>query len=65
MDDQPTLQFDVLTWIASRLNVTPPQIGLNEKVSGKRLSNLRMRQTGFALKYANYQVGYSEMLKNV
>jgi len=65
VDDEPTLQYDVLTWIASKLNVTPPSMRLNEKVSGKRLSNQRMRQTGFALKYANYQVGYSEMLKNV
>lgn len=65
VDDEPTLQYDVLTWIASKLNVTPPSMRLNEKVSGKRLSNQRMRRTGFALKYANYQVGYSEMLKNV
>ncbi len=65
VDDEPTLQYEVLAWIASKLNVTPPTLGLNEKVSGKRLSNQRMRQTGFALKYANYQVGYSEILKNV
>lgn len=65
VDDEPTLQYEVLTWIASKLNVTPPSMRLNEKVSGKRLSNQRMRQTGFTLKYANYQVGYSEMLKNV
>jgi nucleoside-diphosphate-sugar epimerase len=65
VDDEPTLQYDVLTWIATRLNVTPPSMDLNEKVTGKRLSNQRMRRTGFALKYANYQVGYSEILKNV
>jgi nucleoside-diphosphate-sugar epimerase len=65
VDDLPTLQYDVLTWIASKLNVTPPQVRLNERVTGKRLSNRRMRETGFALRYANYQDGYSEMLKNV
>lgn len=67
VDDLPTLQYDVLTWIASKLNVEQPSINFNEneKVAGKRLSNRRMRETGFTLKYPNYQIGYSEMLKNV
>jgi nucleoside-diphosphate-sugar epimerase len=65
VDDLPTLQYDVLTWIASRLNIAPPQINFTGKVTGKRLSNRRMRETGFVLKYANYQVGYSEILKHV
>jgi nucleoside-diphosphate-sugar epimerase len=65
VDDLPTLQYDVLTWIASRLNIEPPQINFTGKVTGKRLSNRRMRETGFTLKYPNYQVGYSEILKNV
>jgi nucleoside-diphosphate-sugar epimerase len=65
VDDMPTLQYDVLTWLATKLNIKPPNIHFDEKVSGKRLSNQRMRNAGFELKYANYQVGYSEMLKNV
>lgn len=67
VDDLPTLQYDVLTWIASTLNVEQPQIHFNEneKIAGKRLSNRRMRESGFVLKYPNYQIGYSEMLKNV
>lgn len=65
VDDMPALQYDVLTWLATQLNIKVPQMRLDEKVSGKRLSNQRIRNAGFELKYANYQVGYSEILKNV
>jgi nucleoside-diphosphate-sugar epimerase len=63
-DNMPTLQYDVLTWLAKQQNIdvsavkTPPQHG------GKRLSNRGMRATGFALQYPNYQLGYSKILKN-
>lgn len=63
-DDMPTLQWDVLTWLASKLGVTPAIRTVNTDVGGKRLSNKKMRATGFTLKYANYQLGYSEILKS-
>lgn len=63
-DDMPTLQYDVLAWIASQLEIDVPVLTTTPEVGGKRLSNKKMRATGFTLKYANYQLGYSEILKS-
>jgi len=64
-DDLPTLQYDVLGWLASKLGTEAPSLKEEGgQVGGKRLSNTRMKKTGFKLKYTNYQLGYSEILKN-
>lgn len=63
-DDMPTLQYDVLNWLANKLNVEKPTLITNVEVGGKQLSNKKMRATGFALKYANYQFGYAEILES-
>ena len=60
-DSHPTTQYETLSWIARQNNrmadvLTPPIAG------GKRLSNKLMLQSGFNLKYPNYQVGYSQLL---
>jgi len=63
-DDMPTQQYEVLLWICKQLEVdvsvdVPPAMG------GKRLSNKRMRETGFVLKYPTYQQGYIELLESL
>jgi hypothetical protein len=63
-DDMPTLQYDVLTWLANKLSIEVPQTNVNAAIGGKRLSNQRLHDSGFQLTYANYQFGYSEILKN-
>lgn len=63
-DNMPTLQYDVLNWLAKKLKVTAPAIIANVEIGGKRLSNKKMRATGFALMYEGYQLGYGEILKN-
>ena len=63
-DDMPTLQYDVLRWLATQLDVKQPNVHLGDDVGGKRLSNQRLHDVGFQLQYKNYQVGYSEVLKN-
>ena len=64
-DDMPTQQYEVLTWLASKQGVDVAHIKTPAVQGGKRLSNQRMRDTGFKLQYPNYQVGYGEILKNV
>lgn len=63
-DDMPTLQHDVLKWLATQLDVTHPDMQLDGGLGGKRLSNQRLHDVGFQLMYSNYQDGYSEILKN-
>jgi len=50
--------------MARQLKVNRPTLVASLEVGGKRLSNKKMRATGFILKYANYQLGYSEILKS-
>jgi len=63
-DDTPALQNDVLHWLARQLNIDAPAISVGDLVEGKRLSNQRMHDEGFQLTYPNYQLGYSELLKD-
>jgi nucleoside-diphosphate-sugar epimerase len=62
-DSMPTQQYDVLKWLAGKQNIDITNIRTPLATGGKRLSNLRMRETGFELQYPNYQAGYSHILK--
>ena len=64
-DDLPTQQYEVLTWLANQLKMDTSNIKAPSALGGKRLSNKRLRDTGFALQYPNYQAGYSEILQNL
>jgi nucleoside-diphosphate-sugar epimerase len=64
-DDMPTPQYEVLTWLANQQKIDTSHIKTPPAQGGKRLSNKRLRDTGFALQYPNYQVGYSEILQNL
>ena len=62
-DDMPTLQYDVLHWLANKLNIIVPKASSEGLIGGKRLSNQRMRASGFQLIYPTYQFGYSAILE--
>ena len=64
-DDMPTQQYEVLRWLAAQMHIDTSHISTPQTQSGKRLSNKRLRDTGFQLQYANYQAGYAEILKNL
>lgn len=64
-DDMPTLQYTVLTWLANQLRIDTSQIQIPATQGGKRLSNQRLRATGFQLQYPNFQVGYSKVLETI
>jgi nucleoside-diphosphate-sugar epimerase len=64
-DHLPTQQYEVLTWLAKQQKIDTSHIKAPPANGGKRLSNKRLRDTGFVLQYPNYQVGYSEILQNL
>lgn len=64
-DDEPSLQYDVLHWLLQAQGLATPQETLPLIEGGKRLSNQRLKATGFQLKYPNYKIGYSEILQNI
>lgn len=63
-DNMPTQQYDVLKWLAAKQNIDTTNIKTPLVSGGKRLSNQRMRDTGFELQYPDYQVGYAHILQN-
>ncbi|OQW70149.1 MAG: NAD(P)-dependent oxidoreductase [Proteobacteria bacterium ST_bin12] len=64
-DDMPTLQYSVLNWLATQQGVDVSEIQTPATQGGKRLSNQRLRATGFQLQYPDYQAGYSKILKAI
>jgi nucleoside-diphosphate-sugar epimerase len=64
-DDRPASLHEVLCWLAEALNVKVSGGTERLPISGKRLSNQRLHDAGFQLKYPNYQIGYHEVLKHV
>lgn len=62
-DNMPTQQYEVLKWLAGQQNTDISNIKTPLATGGKRLSNQRMRETGFEMQYPNYQAGYSHILK--
>lgn len=63
-DNMPTQQYEVLTWLAQQQNIDTANIHAPAAHGGKRLSNQRLRSTGFEFLYPNYQAGYSELLQS-
>ncbi len=61
-DDKPVDQYSVLLWLAQQMGVDTSQVTVPAITGGKRLSNQRLRSTGFALQYASYQQGYTSLL---
>jgi nucleoside-diphosphate-sugar epimerase len=61
-DDMPTQQYEVLRWLAKQQGIDVENTISPAVSGGKRLSNKRLRDTGFQLQYPNYQIGYSKIL---
>lgn len=64
-DDMPTLQYTVLVWLAIKLGVETSHVKLPTTQPGKRLSNVRLRATGYQLQYPNYQIGYGKIIESL
>lgn len=64
-DDRPVAKYDVLRWLAEKTGHGLP-VGLSSQAasSGKRVNNRRLRESGYQLKYPDYQAGYSVILQS-
>lgn len=61
-DSQPVSQHEVLRWLAARQGVDLDAMQLPPVEGGKRLSNRRLLESGFRLRYPDYQAGYGQLL---
>ncbi len=58
-DDEPALLGDVAAHLAHRLGAPAPPATDVARATGKRLSNVRLRATGWAPAYPSYREGYA------
>lgn len=64
-DDLPVAKYDVLAWIAAFLgNEAPNGLVTGQGSGGKRVSNKRLRGSGFQLDFPDYRAGYGAILDN-
>ena len=64
-DDLPAAKYDVLAWIAATLgNAAPKGLVTGQGSGGKRVSNKRLRGSGFQLNFPDYRAGYGAILEN-
>ncbi len=63
-DDMPAPQHDVLRWIQERLGEDTFTEAKCLVSGGKRLSNQRLRNTGFQLTYPDYRAGYESLVES-
>lgn len=63
-DDCPAPRYEVVDWLARVQGCASPR-GLRDKtaVRGKRVSNQRLRDSGFKLSYPDYKAGYAAVLE--
>ncbi|RYB92198.1 SDR family NAD(P)-dependent oxidoreductase [Nocardioides glacieisoli] len=60
-DDEPAQLGDVAAYLAERLGAPAPPTADPQQGHGKRLSNARLRATGWAPTYASYREGYARV----
>lgn len=65
-DSEPTPLATVTAWIAQQLGVGNSRIAATATERGnKRVSNKRMLETGYQLRYPGFREGYAELLKAI
>lgn len=63
-DDQPVSRYEVVEWLANIQGCESPKALVDESAgAGKRVSNKRLRESGFSLSYPDYRTGYAAVLK--
>lgn len=63
-DDTPALERDVLAWLRARDGL-PPVPGIDGPASGRRVSNARLRATGWTPRHRDWRSGYGALLASV
>lgn len=62
-DEHPAARWEVLQWLADRLDAPGPVDVADDAGQGKRVDANRLLESGFALKYRDYRAGYGEMIR--
>jgi len=63
-DDHPAPRYEVVEWLAKKQGAELPRGLVDAHASrGKRVSNRRLRDSGFELTYPDYRSGYGAVLK--
>lgn len=62
-DARPAPRWEVLAWLAERLGVPDPVDVADDAGQGKRVDANRLFESGFALEYPDYRVGYEELFQ--
>lgn len=70
VDNEPTLTCEVYEWLAEQLSVSniehlEPTENSRALRSNKRLSNAKIKATGYSFKYPSYREGYLELLESM
>jgi nucleoside-diphosphate-sugar epimerase len=69
-DDEPVTQRDFFRWLATRLNrpmppSAPADPNRKRGLTNKRVSNERLRSTGFRYAYPTFREGYTAEMQNL
>jgi len=63
-DDLPAPRFEVVAWLAKMQgHAVPKGLVVENAAQGKRVSNRRLRESGFELTYPDYMTGYAAVLE--
>ena len=64
VDDEPTPQHEVLAWLAEQLElpILPEKAVDSHASQGKRIHNLALHRSGYALRYPSFRDGYLTLL---
>ena len=63
-DDLPAPRYEVVEWLANTQGCVSPKGLVDENAScGKRVSNQKLRDSGFSLSYPDYRAGYASVMK--
>ncbi len=66
-DDEPTIQAEVVTWLANELDIDIRQLDVDNLTSSrgsKRISNQKIKALGFTFTYPNFKRGYQTLINN-
>jgi electron-transferring-flavoprotein dehydrogenase len=61
-DDRPALECEIQSWLRVREDL-PPVLQAAGPETGRRISNARLRASGWQPRYADYRAGYAEPLR--
>jgi len=63
-DNQPAPRYEVVGWLANRQGCVSPKGLVDENAGrGKRVSNQKLRDSGFSVSYPDYRAGYAAVMK--